>query len=126
MSKVPERLSRQAGFDLVCVTALADRFGAARLKNLQALGFPIQRVVTTQGESTVSSPKAQALAALKPAAFVGDFAPYLRGVDPAIHCALILRDPVGSPNEGALLDLAHSRHLNLLDFATWWTGGWPN
>lgn len=117
-----EMLSR-AGFHLVCVTALADRHGAARLQNLRSLGFPIERVITTPGESHARSPKAQALSELMPLAFVDDFAPYLRGVDSSIHRALILRDPVGSPNEGELLALSHSTHKDLLGFATWLGSG---
>ena len=36
-----------AGFELVCVTALDAEFEASRLKNLRALGYPIERVCAT-------------------------------------------------------------------------------
>src|ERR1700712_1404706 len=36
---------QDAGFDLVCVSALDLEFEAARLRNLRALGFPIERVI---------------------------------------------------------------------------------
>ncbi len=109
------------GHQLVCVTALSERFAAARAKNLTDLGFPIAQVITTGNDASVRSPKAAALAALKPVAFVDDYAPYLAGVTDNIHKALIVRDPVGSPNTGAALEHSHSQHADLLGFARWWT-----
>ncbi len=114
-----ERLADQ-GYNLVCVTALPERFADARAQNLRDLGFPITRVITTGSEIAGGSPKAQAIADLGPVAFVDDYAPYLVGVDPPVHLALILRDPVGSPNVGELLDIPDSSHADLLDFAKWW------
>lgn len=35
------------GYELVCVTALEERFLRARAWDLQSLGFPIARVITT-------------------------------------------------------------------------------
>jgi hypothetical protein len=110
------------GYELVCVTALPERFAAARARNLQDLGFPIKSVIATDNNSTLRSPKADALSALKPVAFVDDFAPYLAGVDPSIHRALVIRDPDGSPNCGDHLRLADSQHANLLEFSIWWSG----
>ncbi len=114
-----ERLADQ-GYNLVCVTALPERFADARAQNLQDLGFPISRVITTGAEIAGGSPKAQTIAELSPVAFVDDYAPYLVGVVPPVHLALILRDPVGSPNVGELLDIPDSSHADLLDFANWW------
>lgn len=108
------------GYSLVCVTALPEKFADARAQNLRDLGFPITRVITTGSEVIGGGPKAQAIADLGPVAFVDDYAPYLVGVDPAVHLALILRDPVGSPNVGELLDIPDSRHADLLGFADWW------
>ena len=51
-----------AGYELVCVTALEARFQAARLRNLKALGFPIRRVVATGHVEGERSPKADAIA----------------------------------------------------------------
>lgn len=110
----------EAGFALVCVTALDQHNLAARKKNLSALGFPIEEVIATPHQSTSRSPKAHALEQLKPIAFVDDFAPYLTGVDARIHKALIVRDPEGSPNIGEALHLADSTHADLLSFANWW------
>lgn len=112
-----------AGFELVCVSALPLKFEAARLRNLRALGFPIERVLATPATPEgVSSPsvKAQALAQLRPVAFVDDYAPYLRDIPAGIHAALILREPNGSPNTGEDLALAHSKHEDLAEFARWW------
>ena len=69
-----------AGFDLVCVSALEAEHEAARLRNLRDHGFPIERVVATGNAAGERSPKADAITALGPQAFVDDYLPYLRGV----------------------------------------------
>lgn len=110
----------EAGFELVCVSAIDSHFQAARLQNLRDCGFPIERVVATSSNGNGISPKAQALQELRPVAFVDDFLPYLRGIPGDIHAALILRETNGSPNTGDDLDCVHSSHTNLSDFAFWW------
>lgn len=109
-----------AGFELVCVTAIEAHLQPARLKNLRVHGFPIEQVIATSNRAGDISPKAQALKSLEPVAFVDDYLPYLRGLPAQIHAALILREPNGSPNIGLELDCAHSQHQDLADFATWW------
>jgi phosphoglycolate phosphatase-like HAD superfamily hydrolase len=109
-----------AGYDLVCVTALEERFQAARLRNLKALGFPIRRVVATGHAEGERSPKADAIAALRPVAFVDDYIAYMRGVPTEVHTALVLRAPNGSPNVGDELKLARSMHQDLADFTDHW------
>ncbi len=109
-----------AGFDLVCVSALDSEFEAARLRNLQDHGFPIQRVIATGNAEGPRSPKADAIARLRPTAFVDDYLPYLRGLPPQVHTALVLRAPHGSPNTGEDMRLAHSTHQDLAAFATAW------
>lgn len=109
-----------AGYELVCVSALEHHFEAARLRNLRDCGFPIARVIATANTTKGGSPKAAALRELRPVAFVDDFLPYLRGIPADIHAALVLREPNGSPNTGDDLALAHSQHLDLAAFATWW------
>jgi phosphoglycolate phosphatase-like HAD superfamily hydrolase len=109
-----------AGYELVCVSALDLRFEAARLRNLRDLGFPIERVVATGNASGERSPKAVAIDALKPLAFVDDYLPYLRGIPREVHAALVLRAPNGSPNTGSELSLAHSVHDDLAGFASSW------
>ncbi|MEB0033160.1 HAD family hydrolase [Undibacterium sp. RTI2.1] len=112
----------EVGYELVCVTALDSQFESARLKNLQNLGFPIERVVATNNDRDQVSPKAAVLYSLKPVAFVDDYLPYLFGITAGIHKALILREPNGSPNIGPLLAAAHSQHDDLTDFVSWWIG----
>lgn len=109
-----------AGFELVCVSALSKAFESDRLKNLQDAGLPISRVIATENNDHSISPKATALHELKPAVFVDDFLPYMRGISPNIHRALIMREPNGSPNQGAELSIVDSQHGNLLEFSKWW------
>lgn len=108
------------GFDLVCVSALEAEHEAARLRNLRGHGFPIERVIATGNAAGPKSPKAEAIAALNPLAFVDDYLPYLRGLPAAVHTALVLRALNGSPNEGAELSLARSVHDDLAGFAEYW------
>ncbi|HEY4069170.1 MAG TPA: HAD family hydrolase [Burkholderiaceae bacterium] len=109
-----------AGHELICVSALDLEHEAARLRNLRDLGFPIERVVATGNASGERSPKADAIEALRPIAFVDDYLPYLRGLPAEVHTALVLRGPNGSPNTGAELALAKSTHEDLAAFATHW------
>lgn len=109
-----------AGYELVCVTALAARFEQARLGNLRDLGFPIDRVIATGRTTGLRSPKADALQRLGPVAFVDDYLPYLRDIGPGIHAALVCRGPNGTPNTGPDLVHAHSQHADLMAFSQWW------
>jgi phosphoglycolate phosphatase-like HAD superfamily hydrolase len=111
---------RDAGYELVCVSAIESHFQAARLQNIRDCGFPIEHVIATANTGDGSSPKAEALRELRPVAFVDDFLPYLRGIPADIHAALVLREPNGSPNIGDDLALAHSQHSDLAAFASWW------
>lgn len=114
------QLLSASGHELVCVTALPEEYRAARERNLHAHGFPIDLVHATDNVATEASPKADTLNALKPVAFVDDYLPYFRGVDPTIHRALILRGIAGSPNVGEGLVHTDSQHIDLNAFATWW------
>ena len=109
-----------AGYELVCVSAIESHFQSARLQNLRECGFPIDRVIATSNNVNGASPKAEALRELRPVAFVDDFLPYLRGIPEEIHAALVLRESNGSPNKGHELNLAHSQHTDLANFASWW------
>lgn len=112
-----------AGHLLVCVSALDSEHQTARLRNLRAHGFPIERVIATGNATGERSPKADAIAALAPRVFVDDYLPYFRGVPASVHRALILRALTGTPNTGAELSDTHSMHVNLADFATSWLAG---
>lgn len=108
------------GWELVCVSALHPQFAEARLRNLADQGFPIERVIATSAGSGQGSPKADALAQLRPVAFVDDYLPYFLGIPAEIHAALVLREPHGTPNVGPELQSIHSTHANLAAFADWW------
>jgi beta-phosphoglucomutase-like phosphatase (HAD superfamily) len=110
----------EAGHHLVCVSALEPEHEAARLRNLREHGFPIEQVFATGNALGTRSPKADVIAALDPVAFVDDYLPYMRGIPPQVHTALILRAPNGSPNVGAELALARSVHHDLAEFAGFW------
>lgn len=112
-----------AGFDLVCVTAIRDEFAEARRRNIFELGFPVRQVIATGNASSSTSPKAAVIAQLSPAAFVDDYLPYHRGMPAHVHKALILREPDGSPNVGDELNLVDSMHSNLAAFADEWLRG---
>ena len=115
-----KRLSQQ-GYDLVCVSAVPSEYEAQRLKNLQDLGFPIDKVFATPDLGQSESPKAETLRKLNPVAFVDDFIDYLVGVPSAVHKALVTRDPNNSPNDNPEHQhLVDSRHPDLAAFATWW------
>ena len=109
-----------AGFELVCVSALELEFQDARLRNLRKLGFPIERVIATGNAEGERSPKADAIEVLDPVAFVDDYVLYLRGLPRHVHTALVLRAPNGSPNVGADLALANSVHDDLAGFVDHW------
>jgi hypothetical protein len=111
-----------AGYELVCVTALESRFKEARQNNLRALGFPIRRVLATGHVEGDRSPKADAIEKLRPVAFVDDYIAYMRGMPGYVHTALVLRAPNGSPNVGEELRLARSVHQDLAAFAEHWLG----
>lgn len=109
-----------AGFELVCVSAIESKFENTRLENLINLGFPIRRVIATSNTASATSPKAAALSLLNPLIFVDDFLHYHRGISADIHRALITRETNGTPNIGTELDNIDSSHHNLLAFSDWW------
>ena len=111
---------KEAGFDLICVSAIESRFQQNRLENLINEGFPIEVVMATDGTDGEISPKAKSLCEINPVVFVDDFLPYHRGVPSTIHKALILREINGSPNVGDELKLIDSTHNDLSAFANWW------
>ncbi len=111
---------RDAGYELVCVSALDAAFENARLRNLRDLGLPIERVIATSRSEETGNPKRAALNALGPAAFVDDYLPYLTGLPAGIHTALVRGHATGSPNHGPELKAVRSHHEDLAGFARWW------
>lgn len=116
-----------AGFNLICVTAIRPEHAGFRLRNLHDHGIPIERVIATGTDHNHDhSPKAEALLKIKPLAFVDDYLPYMKGVHPEIHKALILRGSVkNNPNRvnGTTLEFVNTQHDNLLEFSKWWLVG---
>jgi phosphoglycolate phosphatase-like HAD superfamily hydrolase len=109
-----------AGYELVCVTALEPAFESARLRNLRKLGYPIERVIATSRSADSSNPKVAALAELQPVAFVDDFLPFLMALPDTVHTALLRGHATGSPNQGPGVELVRSHHRDLAEFAAWW------
>jgi hypothetical protein len=67
-------LLHQAGYELVCVTAIPAHFSEHRLENFRSHGFPIDRVISTgydEGNPS-NNPKKQTIEELHPVAFVDD------------------------------------------------------
>lgn len=111
---------RDAGYELVCVSALEPAFEQARLRNLRDLGFPIERVIATSSAVNGRNPKAIALTALNPVAFVDDFLPYLLGLPARIHTALLRGHAAVSPDHGPGSESVQSKHRDLAAFTAWW------
>jgi hypothetical protein len=109
-----------AGYKLVCVTALDHQYQSARFKNLRSHNFPITHVLTTSQADGEISPKSEAIKDLGAVAFVDDYLPYFRGISGDTHRALILREPNGSPNQGSELKIVDSIHQDLQHFADNW------
>ena len=77
-------------------------------------------MIATGNHEGERSPKADAIEALDPVAFVDDYILYMRGLPPHVHTALVLRAPNGSPNVGPDLAWAKSTHTDLAGFADHW------
>jgi hypothetical protein len=115
----------QAGFRLMCVTALSPAYGAARAHNLKRLGFELADVLAV-GTSGLGNPKAKALLDLQPVAFVDDYLGYLQGLPPGTWRALIEGRTLNNPNIDGQLEPPSSRHACLLDFAHYWLTQHPS
>lgn len=106
-----------AGHHLVCVTSMPTHREAERLANLQALGFPIERVIATgHCKDKTANPKKQAIEALGPDWFVDDELRKLKELS-GVNCVLV--DPVhpDSPNEGQDDSYLAMRVHDLAEFA---------
>ena len=92
---------------------------AARVANLEAVGFRMDDVYTV-GHEYPGNPKLACIRELAPLAFVDDYLPYLEGVPAGTFRGLIDARPNNSPNRNPKLTAPDSRHRTLLDFAKWW------
>jgi phosphoglycolate phosphatase-like HAD superfamily hydrolase len=89
------------GHDLVCVTSMPTHRAGERLANLQALGFPIERVIATGSAADAgANPKKEAIEALCPDWFVDDELRKLKDLAPDICLALVDPGHPDCPNAG--------------------------
>lgn len=109
----------EEGFSLICVSSMPPEFEKARLRNLHAVGIPVERVIAT-GRRAEYNPKKDVINALAPDVFVEDLATNFWGIDPSIHRALLDRAQFDSPNKAAHREMASSVHQNLGEFTQWW------
>ena len=68
-----------AGYELVCVSALGGALRGRPAAQPRALGYPIERVIATGIARTACSPKAAAVRVDRAQVFVDDHLPYFRG-----------------------------------------------
>ena len=108
-----------AGFELVCVTALSARYQKERKRNLKNAAIPVTAVHTV-GHAGLGNPKAAMIKKLSPAAFVDDYLPYLQGLQGVTWKALVKGRPNNSPNEIKGFKPPDSVHASLLEFAEFW------
>jgi phosphoglycolate phosphatase-like HAD superfamily hydrolase len=108
-----------AGFDLMCVSALPAKFEKARLQNLQDLGFPIDKVYAT-GHTSEANPKLDVLLHLNPAVFVDDMGSNFVGLSDSIHKALIDGGHHDNPNTAEHRSISNSVHNDLAGFSQYW------
>jgi phosphoglycolate phosphatase-like HAD superfamily hydrolase len=110
---------QQAGYSLVCVTALEPSFEEARTYNLRTLGFHFDSVHAV-GARDAGNPKRERIKALKPAAFVDDYLGFLQNLPPNTWRALIRGRPHNSPNLDRSLSPPDSTHVSLAEFSKYW------
>lgn len=115
-----------AGYDIVCVSALPEQYAEQRQLGLYKQGFPPMSVfaVGAPADATQAhgNPKAKVLNSLKPICFVDDYLAYHEGVSDATMKVLIDRNPVGSPNHD--LEIKNRVKVdmtckNLVEFSNW-------
>lgn len=111
-----------AGYRLVCVSSMPSQYEAARLKNLLAIGIPVDRVVATD-RSGGGNPKRRIIEELNPVAFVDDLASNFRELPETVYKALINPGHCDSPNGRDHVKLANSVHMDLAAFTQWWLSG---
>jgi len=108
----------EAGFELVCVSSMPQRFQESRLQNLQDLGIPIERIFATGRDEDGNNPKKDIIHELAPVFFVDDLLENFRDIHDAVHKVWIDYGKKDSPNiEVVSQGLHNSTHGSLLSFA---------
>lgn len=114
------QLLADAGHKLVIVSSMNPAFGAARKKNCEAFGLPIEEVYAVRRSgATDSNPKLAKLNELKPLALVDDLKANFEGLD-GIHRAFIHYGRFDCPSIGHTGAEADTTHGDLLAFAKYW------
>lgn len=96
----------EAGYRLVCVTAIPAHCADKRLQNLRELGFPIDDVIAT-GMKGEGNPKKAVLDQLAPEWFIDDEAKKLKD----LSCKTILINPPYHDSPNANEDLGFVDHV---------------
>ena len=86
-------LLHDAGYELVCVTAMPAKFTEHRLENFRSHGFPIDRVISTDYDkhNFNNNPKRKIIEELHPVAFVDDLRRNFKDIQ-GVHTKLIFID----------------------------------
>ncbi len=86
-------LLHQAGYELVCVTAMPARYIEHRLENFRLHGFPIDRVISTtyDKDNFYYNPKKETIEELHPIVFVDDLRRNFKDIQ-GVHTKLIFID----------------------------------
>jgi FMN phosphatase YigB (HAD superfamily) len=109
-----------AGYELVCVTSIADDRAPIRLANLKSLGFPIDRVIGAGAvPHDAPAPKKVAIETLGPAWFIDDEIRKLSGFEHPPGLALVDSGSLDSPNRGMKHDHLDVVVPSLAAFAHW-------
>ena len=95
-------LLHQAGYELVCVTAMPARFTEHRLENFRSYGFPIDKVICSGYHPTNfnHNPKREIIEELHPVVFVDDLRRNFKDIEGVkTKFVFIDHEHEGDPNE---------------------------
>ncbi|CAF1039169.1 unnamed protein product [Adineta ricciae] len=86
-------LLHQAGYELVCVTAMSSNHSEHRLENFRLHGFPIDKIICTgyHKDNICKNPKKQVIEDLHPVAFVDDLRRNFKDIQ-GVHTKLVFID----------------------------------
>ena len=94
-------LLHEAGYELVCVTAMSARFTEHRLENFRLHGYPIDRILSTGYDKHHfhNNPKRQVIEELHPVVFVDDLRRNFKDIQ-GVHTKFVFidRDIHDDPN----------------------------
>ncbi|UJR16548.1 hypothetical protein I4U23_003448 [Adineta vaga] len=87
------QLLHDAGYELICVTAMPARFIEHRLENFRSHGFPIDNIISSgyNAQDDSHNPKREIIEDLHPVAFVDDFRRNFRNIA-GVHTKLVFID----------------------------------